>query len=192
LTRSLRSFALFLIILAAVPAAALDTFYLVRHAEKASWPSDPDLAVFQPLSPEGVARAAALADRLKNAGIAAVYTSRTTRTIETAVPLVQASGIPITADDATTKPDQMAAFLFRLREKHASDKAVLIVGHSNTIPALLAKLGATADCYARLNITGQPGNLLIEGYEGVWKVHLKKQGCEAIERETLKVSASQK
>jgi broad specificity phosphatase PhoE len=181
-----------LLFLVAVPAAALDTLYLVRHTEKAAWPSDRELDAFQPLSQEGIARAAALAERLKTAGIAAVYTSRTTRTIETAVPLVQASGIPVTADDATTKPDEMAAFLSRLRGKHASDKAVLIVGHSNTIPELLRKLGATPDCYVRLNITGQPGNLLIEGYEGVWKVDLKKQGCEAIERETLKVSASQK
>jgi broad specificity phosphatase PhoE len=176
----------------AAPAAALDTVYLVRHAEKASWSSDRDLDAFQPLSPEGITRAVALAERLKTAGIAAVYTSRTTRTIETAVPLVQAAGIPITADDATTKPDAMAAFLARLREKHAADKAVLIVGHSNTLPELLAKLGAAPDCYARLNITGEPGKLLIEGYEGLWRVDLKKQGCEAIERETLKVSAPQK
>lgn len=181
-----------LIVLAAVPAAALDTVYLVRHAEKASWPSDRDLDAFQPLSQEGIARAVALAARLKTVGIAAVYTSRTTRTIETGAPLVQATGIPITADDATTKPDQMGAFLSGLREKHAGDKAVLIVGHSNTIPELLAKLGAAPDCYARLNIAGQPGNLLTEGYEGVWKVDLKKQGCAAIERETLKVSAPQK
>jgi broad specificity phosphatase PhoE len=184
---------LFLAALLASPAAAaLDTLYLIRHAEKASWPSDRDLDAFQPLSQEGIARAATLTERLKTAGIAAVCTSRTTRTIETAVPLTQATGIPLTADDATTKPDEMAAFLARLREKHAGDRAVLIVGHSNTIPELLRTLGAASDCYARLNITGEPGKLLIEGYEGVWRVDLKKQGCEAIERETLPVPAPQK
>ena len=181
-----------LALLLAAPAAALDTVYLVRHAEKASWPADPDLAVFQPLAPEGVARAAALADRLKSAGIATVYTSRTTRTIETGAPLAQTAGIPISADDATTKPDQMADFLTRLREKHAGDKAVLIVGHSNTLPELLRNLGASPDCYVRLNIAGEPGKLLIEGYEGLWKVDLKKQGCEAIERGTLKVPEPRK
>ena len=175
-----------------MPAAALDTIYLIRHAEKASWPSNRDLDAFQPLSPEGVVRAEALAVRLKSAGIAAVYTSRTTRTIETGVPLAQASGISIAADDATTKPDEMAAFLANLRQKHAADKAVLIVGHSNTLPELLVKLGAAPDCYARLNVTGQPGSLLIEGYEGLWKVDLKKQGCEAVERETLKAPAPRK
>jgi broad specificity phosphatase PhoE len=77
----------------------------------------------------------------------------------------------------------MTGFLTRLREKHAADRAVLIVGHSNTIPELLVHLGAKPDCFQKLGITGQPGSLLIEGYEGVWKVDLKKQGCEAISRE---------
>lgn len=184
--------ALLLLLVFAFPAAALDTLYLVRHAEKASWPSDRDLDAFQPLSPAGIERAEALAAHLKSAGIAAVYTSRTTRTIETGAPLAQAASLPIAADDATTRPDEMAAFLARLREKHAGDKAVLIVGHSNTIPELLRTLGAAPGCYVRLNITGEPGKLLIEGYEGLWKVDLKKQGCEAIERETLKVPEPRK
>jgi len=182
--------ALLLLLLLAVllsrSAAALDTLYLVRHAEKAeNWPTGRDLDAFQPLSPAGLARAEALATRLKTAGIAAVYTSRTTRTLETGAPLAHAAGVPIAAEDATTKPDEMAAFLTRLREKHAADRAVLIVGHSNTVPELLVKLGAKSDCFQRLGITGQPGSLLIEGYEGVWKVDLKKQGCEGMERDPL-------
>jgi broad specificity phosphatase PhoE len=167
-----------------MPAAALDDIYLVRHAEKADfWPSDRDLDTFQPLSSAGLARAEALATRFKAVGIAAVYTSRTTRTIETGAPLAHATHIAITADDATTRPDEMTGFLTRLREKHAADRTVLIVGHSNTIPELLVHLGAKPDCFQKLGITGEPGRLLIEGYEGVWKVDLKKQGCEAISRE---------
>jgi broad specificity phosphatase PhoE len=175
---------LFLLVLLALPALALDNIYLVRHAEKADfWPSDRDLDPFQPLSSAGLTRAEALAARLKAAGIAAVYTSRTTRTLETGAPLAHAAHVPITADDASTKPDEMSGFLTRLREKHAADRAVLIVGHSNTVPELLVRLGAKPDCFQRLGITGQPGSLLIEGYEGVWKVDLKKQGCEAISRD---------
>lgn len=174
---------LLLLVLLAAPAAALDTLYLVRHAEKATWPSDRDLEAFQPLSPAGVARAEALASRLKSAGIAAVYTSRTTRTLQTGAPLAQATGVPISADDATTKPDQLAGFLVRLRKKHTADRAVLIVGHSNTLPEFLVRLGAKPECFQRLGITGQPGSLLVEGYEGLWKVDLKRQGCEAIVRE---------
>ncbi|HEY2289360.1 MAG TPA: phosphoglycerate mutase family protein [Thermoanaerobaculia bacterium] len=172
----------FLLLLLAIPAAALDDIYLVRHAEKvAFWPSEFD--PFQPLSPAGVARAEALAGRFKTAGIAAVYTSRTTRALATAMPLVEATHIPITADDASTKPDQMAAFLTRLREKHKADRAVLIVGHGNTVPELLVHLGAKPDCFQRLGITGKPGSLMVDGFAGIWKVDLKKQGCEAITRE---------
>ena len=176
---------LLLAVLLTAPAAALDTVYLVRHAEKAGWPSDRDLDAFQPLSIAGATRAEALVPRLKSAGIAHVYTSRTTRTLQTGVPLALAVGIPITPDDASTKPDEMAAFLTRLREKHTADKAILIVGHSNTIPELLTRLGAKTECFKRLGITGQPGSLLIEGYEGVWTVDLKKPGCEGMGRDAL-------
>jgi len=174
---------LFLLVLLAAPAVALDNIYLVRHAEKVDfWPADRDLDAFQPLSTAGLTRAEVLAARLKGAGIAAIYTSRTTRTLETGAPLAHATHVPIAADDASTKPGEMSGFLARLREKHAADQAILIVGHSNTIPELLVHLGAKPDCFQRLGITGQPGSLLIEGYEGMWKVDLKKQGCEAITR----------
>jgi hypothetical protein len=36
---------------------------------------------------------------------------------------------------------------------------------------------------------GRPGSLLADGYNGLWRVDLKEQGCEAIERETLKITA---
>jgi broad specificity phosphatase PhoE len=172
-----------LLVLLAMPAFALDEIYLVRHAEKADfWPADRELDTFQPLSVAGLARAEALSERLKTAGIAAIYTSRTTRTLETGAPLAHITHVPMAIDDASTHPDEMNAFLMRLREKHSADRAVLIVGHSNTVPELLVHLGAKADCFQRLGITGQPGSLLIEGYEGIWKVDLKKQGCEAISR----------
>ena len=175
----------------AVPAAGLDAVYLVRHAEKADpWPQDRELDAFWPLSAAGAARAEALAGRLEKAGrissIAAVYTSRTTRTLSTAMPLVARIKVPITADDASIHPEEMSGFLARLRERHAGDAAVLIVGHSNTIPRLLVLLGAVPECYARLGITGggdSADGLLIQGYEGLWKVDLRRQGCEAIARE---------
>jgi broad specificity phosphatase PhoE len=105
------------------------------------------------------------------------------------MPLVARAHVPMSAviaDDASTHPDDMAGFLARLREKHAAaadTAAVLIVGHSNTLPRLLVLLGAVPDCYARLGIVGNPGDLLIEGYEGLWRVDLRRKGCEAIARE---------
>src|SRR4029077_18472227 len=108
---------LLLLVLLAAPAFALDDIYIVRHAEKAYfWPADRDLDAFQPLSSAGLARAEALAGRLKSAGIAAVYTSRTTRTIETGAPLAHPTHVAFTADDVSIKPAEMSAFLTRLRE----------------------------------------------------------------------------
>jgi broad specificity phosphatase PhoE len=180
----LRALPVLLLLLLAAPTAGLDTVWLVRHAEKAeSWPSDRDLDALQPLSREGTARAEALAGRLKDAGIAAIYTSRTTRTMATGQPLATSRQIPLVADDATIQPGELPPFLARLREKHAGDRAVLIVGHSNTLAALLTTLGAIPECFGRLGIKETPEGLMIEGYEGLWRVDLAKQGCAALARE---------
>ena len=174
--------------LAASPVAALDVIFLVRHAEKADdWPAARDLDAFRPLTPAGAARAEALAVRLKGEGVAAIFTSRTTRTLATGEPLAKATGRPLVADDASTRPGEMEGFLAALRQKHSADRAVLIVGHANTIPELLVRLGAKPECFQRLGITGEPGSLMTESYDGLWRVDLKKQGCEAIERETQAV-----
>jgi broad specificity phosphatase PhoE len=175
---------LLLVIFFSAPAAALDTLYLVRHAEKSEgWPQERDLDAFWPLSPGGQVRAEFLASRLENGGIAAVYTSRTTRTLMTGLPLVKRIGVPIAANDDSIVQDKMEAFLSAVRGKHPSDKAVLIVGHSNTIPLLLMRLGATPDCFERLGIVQKGPAFLIEGYDGLWKVDLKKEGCEALTQE---------
>lgn len=179
-----RAIPILLLLLLAAPAAGLDTIWLVRHAEKTEpWPTEPDLDALQPLSREGTARAEALADRLKGAGVAAIYTSRTTRTLATAQPLAARNKIPLTADDVTTKPSEIPPFLAKLRERHAGDRAVLLVGHSNTVPHLLVALGAAPDCFAKLGIKETPQGLLIEGYEGVWRVEVGTPGCAGMVRE---------
>lgn len=169
----------------AVPALALDAIYLVRHAEKATpWPTDSRLDPLQPLSPEGERRAEALALRLADAGIAAAYTSRTTRSVETAMPLVARTGCRLEADDRSTRGEAMGGFLADLEERHAGDRAVLVVGHSNTLAELLVRLGAEPACYARLGIVEKDGGLWIEGYDGLWKADPKQKGCAALERLT--------
>ena len=175
---------IFLLALAAARAGALDTVYIVRHAEKSTpWPTAREVSAYQPLSPEGQARAEKLAARFSGKDIAAIYCSNTTRSIGTAVPLSQQAGIPLITDDATTKPDQMTAFLLDLRTRHEKDKAVLIVGHSNTVPQLLIALGATPDCHERLGIGPTANGLEIEGYEGVWRVDLAMGGCAGVVKE---------
>lgn len=184
LRRLIRTLPVLLLLLGALPAAGLDTVWLVRHAEKLEpWPADRDLNALQPLSREGTARAEALADRLKDAGIAAVYTSRTTRTMATGHPLATRRDIPLVPDDATLQASELPPLFARLKEKHAGDRAILVIGHSNTLPHLLTALGAAPDCFARLGIKEGSSGLEIEGFDGVWKVDLAKGGCAGVVRE---------
>ena len=64
-----------------LPAAAEQVVFIVRHADKA------DESENSPLSVAGKRRAEALARLLKDAGVAAIYTSKYTRTVQTAEPL---------------------------------------------------------------------------------------------------------
>jgi spermidine synthase len=112
-------------------AAALDipagTLLVTRHAEKLGG-DDPML------SEEGLARAQALAVRLEDAELAAVYSTPTLRTRGTAGPTAEAHGLEITT---YTSDDELVGLLAR----HPGESA-LIVGHSNTVPGILARLGA--------------------------------------------------
>lgn len=116
------------------PAATDGThFVLVRHAEKASDdPKDPSL------SEAGMARAARLADALADTPLAAAYATAYRRTQSTAVPSAARHGIAVTTYDASRPA---AEFASALRQAH-TDETVLVVGHSNTVPALAAALCA--------------------------------------------------
>jgi broad specificity phosphatase PhoE len=120
----------------ALAPAQTTTVYVVRHAERASM-TDVD----SPLSDAGRARAVALSMALANAGLdAAVVTSRI-RTQQTAAPVVDAHRLPVDTvafGASTTAHVQTIAAL--LRGKHAG-KSVLVVGHSETVPAIVTALG---------------------------------------------------
>ena len=125
----------------AAQAAAADPLpvqvVLVRHAEKAEGGGrDPAL------SAAGTARAAALAQALHGAGIVAIVTSEFARTRDTAAPLAAALGIApqvVAAGDGIDA--HVAAVAAAVR---AASGPVLVVGHSNTVPALVAALGGRA------------------------------------------------
>jgi len=116
---------------------ATTTMIFVRHAEKALMPMD-DPA----LSPEGQVRAAELARQLVDAdvvaGIDAIYSTSYRRTIETAQPVADALKLEINSYN----PDEEEAELGRMLKQHKG-KIILIVGHSNTVPTLIAELGAS-------------------------------------------------
>jgi phosphohistidine phosphatase SixA len=128
---------LLMVLLAGAAEAAPQTVILVRHAEKAVAPAD-DPA----LSPAGAARAAALAAALADAGVEQVLTTRFRRTRETAAPLAAARGLrPVVIDAAGDTAAHVAAVAAAVR---AAAGTVLVVGHSNTVPAIIAALGGPA------------------------------------------------
>ncbi|HEX8353016.1 MAG TPA: histidine phosphatase family protein [Pyrinomonadaceae bacterium] len=118
------------------------TVFLVRHAERGQEPAqDP------PLTEAGRARAEALARLLSGAGVKAVYTSQFARTKQTAEPLAKLLGVPVNPVALAVKPDsprevsgQSIRELKSRVEGHAGG-AVLVVGHTNSVPDLIRELG---------------------------------------------------
>lgn len=108
-------------------------FVLVRHAEKAKDdPKDPTL------SEAGIARAERLAASLADARVLAVYATPYRRTQLTAAPTARSHGLDVRTYDAALPATEFAQ---QLRTSHRRD-TVLVVGHSNTIPALAGALCA--------------------------------------------------
>lgn len=107
------------------------TFVLVRHAEKGNDdPRDPSLAA------AGRERASRLALSLQAAPLRAVYATTFRRTQQTAAPTAANHSLLVTTYDAARPADEFAA---ALRAAHATG-TVLVVGHSNTVPALAQAL----------------------------------------------------
>jgi broad specificity phosphatase PhoE len=123
---------LLLVLMCAGEALAQRAIVLVRHAEKLDSSDDP------PLSPAGRARADALADLLRAGNVTAIVTSEFRRTQATAAPLAKA--LKITPQ--TIKASDVEALVTHLRGA-GPDAVVLVVGHSNTVPTILTRLGWT-------------------------------------------------
>lgn len=113
------------------PVAAQSKVFLVRHTEKAaSGGADPNL------SDAGRKHAKRLAQVLKDAGISKIFVTQFKRTQQTAAPLATTLNLTPNSGPAENSP----LLLSRLR---ASSGNVLVVGHSNTIPEVIAGLGIT-------------------------------------------------
>jgi phosphohistidine phosphatase SixA len=115
------------------PLAALaepSAIYLVRHAEKASAGKDPDL------TPEGQIRAQRIGAILHKAGVRHVFTTPYSRTRQTAQPLAQRNGLAVETYD----PAAPQALVDKVKSLSG---AVLVVGHSNTLPDLVRLFGGS-------------------------------------------------
>jgi broad specificity phosphatase PhoE len=115
-------------------AAAPLAFIVVRHAEKMDDSRDPDLSAV------GRARADVLAAQLRDVPLVAAWTSPFGRTRQTGRAAAQAHGLELREYDAAMPAADLAAML--RREHHHG--TVLVVGHSNTVPTIVAAL---CDCH---------------------------------------------
>lgn len=116
---------------------ATTTIIFVRHAEKAAVPED-DPA----LSEAGRRRVAELTRQLVDAdvvaGVDAIYSTPYRRTQETVQPLADLLELPVNIYD----PSDNELVLATILKKHKG-KIILVVAHSNTVPTLIADLGAS-------------------------------------------------
>jgi len=110
------------------PARGGKVVVLARHAEK----EDGDDPV---LSEAGLARARALSHALSRLRIDAIYTSQFVRTRMTAEPLAEAIGVVPEVVDAGDVPGLVG------RITSGAARTVVVIGHSNTVPAIARALG---------------------------------------------------
>lgn len=109
--------------------------FIVRHAEKAS-ATDPDPS----LSEAGKTRAVALAAALRDAQVSAILVTSRKRTSETAAPLASALQLTMhVVPFGASTPEHAAAVVAAVRASPGS--VALVVGHSNTVNAIIAALG---------------------------------------------------
>jgi broad specificity phosphatase PhoE len=116
-------------------AAPPTVVLLVRHAEKAAEPGQNP-----PLNEAGAARAQALVAVARDAGVTAIITTQFDRTRQTAEPTAVAMHIAPEVVEVGALAQHAGAVASQVL-KHAGG-TVLVVGHSNTIPAIVGALGA--------------------------------------------------
>lgn len=104
------------------------TVLLVRHADRQG---NADA-----LTAAGTARAQVFAHLMEKSGISAIYTSEAVRTQQTAAPTASLLGIT----PAVAASSDVASLVSTIRTNHYGQK-VLVVGHSNTVPQVIAQFG---------------------------------------------------
>ena len=127
-------------------ASSPPSLYVMRHLHTPEGERDPDLTA------EGQRVAALVPAWFGRTRIQAIYVSDYRRTRQTAAPIAARFGLtPIVYD-----PRDTPALVARVR---AGPQPALIVGHSNTVPDIVAQLGGT-----------RPGPLVHEDFGDIWRI----------------------
>ncbi len=109
------------------------TVILVRHAEKDSVGDDPVLIE------GGIERARSLAHVLGEANVSAIYATQYSRTRQTAQPVADVFGMDVF--QLGTGAEYVQGMVDLIRSAHVGE-TVVVVSHSNTVPAIIEALGA--------------------------------------------------
>ncbi len=116
---------------------ATTTIIFVRHAEQTNSPTgDPGLSAAGRLRAVELSRQLVDADVV--AGVDAVYSTPLKRSQETARAVADALDLPINTYDVENTEEILETIL-----KRHKGKIILMVAHSNTVPVLIANLGAS-------------------------------------------------
>ncbi|HLO37257.1 MAG TPA: phosphoglycerate mutase family protein [Lacibacter sp.] len=110
-----------------------NTYYIVRHAEKAD--ATANMSSDVPLSTAGEQRAQNLKALLQNKSFGAIFSTPYIRTQSTAKPLSEVEGVSI---QLYSPRDTVDKFIDRVKAIQKGD--VLLVGHSNTVDDLVNKM----------------------------------------------------
>ena len=132
--------------------------YLMRHAEP-EYPMGEEQPQDPVLNETGRQRAEALAELLKKEGITRILSSDFHRTRETVAPLAEALDLEV----ELYNPFELETFALTLKQQAGH---IVVVGHSNTTPALVELLG------------GDPGEPIDEQneFDRVYRVTLEQDG----------------
>lgn len=150
---------------ASAAQAQPSTVIVVRHAEKSTAPPANDPV----LSAEGMQRSQDLATALEGARVSSVITTQYQRTQLTAKVISDALGKPpIVVPAANPMSAHIAAVVAAVRARPQSD-VVLVVGHSNTVPAIIAALGGP-----------KLPDLCDEQYSTIFVLHLSSRGAPSL------------
>lgn len=171
--------------------APVTTAILVRHAEKGAVGANPNLTA------AGIARADDLSQALRLGGVGAVYATDFCRTAQTAQPTALVVGLPIRIQVVGTgasalancTPAISASTLLRATASDYADElaahlqsahrgaTVLVVGHSDTTPALLEALGGASLCPGTFPTIGGACHIPPTEFDNVFVVSIPRLGA---------------